>query len=468
MFRERSDELRYSVMGLDLVLSALAFVLAFATRFWFFSPADGNLGHLDLSSYAFFGVLLAVTQVIVLTLLGLYRNQRFLSFLDEVGHLLGGVILNIAFSFAILYYLRIYELSRLLPVFYGIFLFVLVSVGHDVFRRLLSSRRQRGKGFHDVLVVGTTTMAQRTADAIERNPLYGYRVLGFLLEPGSAPTLVPADKVLGSLQDLDAIVEKTSPRDIIFAGDQGTNDNLGYVLQICDRHGIQFHVVPSLGALVTAHGLIENLSGLPLISVRDIPARAGFNRILKRSFDIVFSGLFLLVFSPLYLLIALAVKLTSPGPVFFLQERVGLDNKVFKILKFRTMRVQTEKASDTLWTTKGDPRITSIGRFLRQSSLDEIPQFINIFLGQMSVVGPRPERPFFVEQFKDQYQYFKRRHAVKAGLTGWAQINGLRGDTSIQDRIEADIYYIENWTLFLDLKIVFLTPFKGMIHKNAY
>lgn len=468
MFRERSDELRYSLMVLDLALSALAFVLAFATRFWFFSPGEGNLGHLDLASYAFFGVLLAVSQVVVLTLLGLYRNQRFLSFLDEVGSLLGGVVLNIAFSFAILYYLRIYELSRLLPVFYGVFLFVMVSVGHDVFRRLLSRRRQQGKGFHDVLVVGATAMAQRTAEAIEKNPLYGYRVIGFLTEPGVKSVLVPTDKVLGSLADLDAVIERTHPRDIIFSGDQGTNDTLGEVLQVCDRHGIQFHVVPSLGALLTAHGLMENLSGLPLISVRDIPARVGLNRILKRSFDIVFSGLFLLVFSPLYLLIALAVKLSSRGPVFFLQDRVGLDNKVFKILKFRTMRVQTEKASDTLWTTKGDPRITPIGKFLRQSSLDEIPQFINIFLGQMSVVGPRPERPYFVEQFKDQYKYFKRRHAVKAGLTGWAQINGLRGDTSIQERIEADIFYIENWTFFLDLKIVILTPFKGMIHKNAY
>lgn len=468
MFRERSDELRYTLMVFDLSLSALAFVLAFATRFWFFSPGDGDLGHLDLSSYTFFGFLLALSQVVVFSLLGLYRNQRFLSFLDEVGYLLGGVILNIVFSFAILYYLRIYEVSRLLPVFYGFFLFVFVSVGHDVFRRALSRWRQQGKGFHNVLVVGTTGMALRTADAIERSPLYGYRVLGFLLEPGVQPPLVPQEKILGSLTELDEVIERTRPRDLIFAGEQGTNDNLGHLLQICDRHGIQFHVVPSLGALVTAHGLIENLNGLPLISVRDIPARMGFNRILKRSFDLVFSGLFLLVFSPLYFLIALAVKLTSPGPVFFLQDRVGLDNKVFKILKFRTMRVQPEQASNTIWTTKDDPRITPIGKFLRMSSLDEIPQFINIFLGQMSVVGPRPERPFFVEQFKDQYQYFKRRHAVKAGLTGWAQINGLRGDTSIQERIEADIFYIENWTFFLDVKIVLLTPFKGMIHKNAY
>ena len=192
------------------------------------------------------------------------------------------------------------------------------------------------------------------------------------------------------------------------------------------------------------------------------------NRVLKRTFDLVFSGLFILVFSPVFLAIALAVKLTSKGPVFFSQDRVGLDNEVFKIIKFRTMRVQTTQASNTVWTTKDDPRITPIGKFLRKSSLDEIPQFFNIFVGQMSVVGPRPERPYYVDQFRDKYKYFKRRHAVKAGLTGWAQINGLRGDTSIQDRIDADLYYIENWTFFLDLKIVLLTPFKGMIHKNAY
>jgi lipopolysaccharide/colanic/teichoic acid biosynthesis glycosyltransferase len=166
--------------------------------------------------------------------------------------------------------------------------------------------------------------------------------------------------------------------------------------------------------------------------------------------------------------LAIAVKLSGRGPVFFTQERVGLDNNVFRIIKFRTMKVQAEIASDSVWTTKGDPRITKIGRFLRQTSLDEIPQFFNIFVGQMSVVGPRPERPYYVEQFKDTYTYFKRRHAVKAGLTGWAQINGLRGDTSIQDRIDADLFYIENWTFWLDLKIVMLTPFKGMIHKNAY
>lgn len=467
MLRERSDELRYTLTVLDLFLSGLAFVVAYLLRFSVFSPGERTVANLDLSSYIFFGVLLAISQAVVFSLLGLYRNHKFLSFINEIGLLFAGAIVNIAFSFAILYYLRIYEVSRLLPVFYGASLILLVTLGHMAFRSAIY-RISSTKDRKPVVIVGTGVTARRATEAFERNPLYGYEVKGFILEDPQDEVLVASDRVLGTLDGFEGLMEGLVPRHLVFAGDHGTNDRLRRLLEVCDRHGIQFHVVPSLGELVTANGLLETLNGLPLISIRDIPARSGFNRILKRTFDIVFSGLFLLVFSPLYLLIALAVKVTSPGPVFFLQDRVGLDNKVFKILKFRTMRVQTEQASNTKWTTKDDPRITPIGKFLRKSSLDEIPQFINIFLGQMSVVGPRPERPYFVEQFKDQYHYFQRRHAVKAGLTGWAQINGLRGDTSIQDRIDADIYYIENWTFFLDLKIVFLTPFKGMIHQNAY
>jgi len=465
MFRERSDELRYTLAVVDLVLSFLAFALGFFFRF---GPNTGELGSIDLTSYVFFGCLLSISQVIAFSLLGLYRLQKFLSFLDEVGVLVLGTLLNIAFSFAILYYLKIYEVSRLLPLYYGVSLLVFISGGHSVFRRYLWRRRRRGLGLHDLLIVGATDTAVRTAEALEKNLIFGYQVVGFVQEEGRTKPSVPRERILGKMDELSDLVDRIRPGDIIYAGDHGTQETLGAVLEICDRQGIQLHVVPGFGNLVTANGLLENLSGLPLISIRDIPARSGFNRVLKRTFDVIFSGVFLLVFSPLYLGIALAVKLTSRGPVFFSQERVGLDNRVFKIVKFRTMRVQEEQASDTVWTTKDDPRITPIGKFLRRSSLDEIPQFINIFLGQMSVVGPRPERPYYVEQFKDRYQYFKRRHAVKAGLTGWAQINGLRGDTSIQARIDADLYYIENWTFFLDLKIVFLTPFKGMIHKNAY
>lgn len=466
MVRERSDEIRYTLIIIDVVLSALAFILAFALRFSVLADSEDPLSRIVLSDYVLLGILLSFSQVVVFSLLGLYRGHRFLSFTDEIGLLIGGMILNIAFSFAILYYLRIYELSRLLPILYGVSLVLIVTVGHSLFRFLLKRLRMRGRGMQGVVIVGVGATAQRTSEILEASPLFGYRVLGFVADSSDAEAKVPSERILGRWDELDVVTSQHHPRDIIYTGLD--LQSLETVLAVCDRQGVQLHVIPSFGEVITSKGLLEDLGGLPLISIRDIPARFGINRILKRAFDIVFSGLFMLVFSWLFLLIALAIKLTSRGPVFFSQDRVGLDNKVFKILKFRTMRVQEAQKSDTLWTTQNDPRITSIGQFLRKSSLDEIPQFINIFFGQMSVVGPRPERPYFVEQFKDQYKYFKRRHAVKAGLTGWAQINGLRGDTSIQARIDADIYYIENWTFFLDLKIVFLTPFKGMIHKNAY
>jgi exopolysaccharide biosynthesis polyprenyl glycosylphosphotransferase len=468
MFRERSDELRFTVAFIDLLTSFLAVVAAFVLRFFILDPTLGDYQGLELGRYVFVGCLLALTQTVVLGFFGLYRRQKFLSFLDEIGTLVAGVLFNIILSFAILYYIKVYDVSRLLPVFYGLLLLVFLVVSHNLFRRILIHRRRKGLGLHDLVIVGGNPTALKTSRALEKSVLSGYRVRGFLLEGHEESPAVPPEKILGNLADLESLLLQNPPGDLIYTGDKNYQENLKVVLEACDRHGIQLHVVPSFGELVTARGLLESLDGLPLISIRDIPARTGFNRVMKRTFDIVFSGAFLLVFSWLFLLVALAVKLTSRGPVFFLQDRVGLDNKVFRILKFRTMRVQTEQASNTVWTTKDDPRITPIGKFLRKSSLDEIPQFINIFIGQMSVVGPRPERPYYVDQFRDKYKYFKRRHAVKAGLTGWAQVNGLRGDTSIQDRIDADIYYIENWTFFLDLKIVLLTPFKGMIHKNAY
>jgi Undecaprenyl-phosphate glucose phosphotransferase len=468
MFRERSDELRYTVMGLDLGLGLLAFLTAFGWRFALLDPTLGDFRNLELGRYALLGGLLACSQVVVLAALGLYKNLRFLSFLGEIGYLVSGTFLNIVLSFAVLYYLRIYEVSRSVPLLFAVITVVFLVVGHNLFRRVLIVRRRRGHGLRNLIIVGGNSTALRTATALEGNRLTGYRVKGFVLESADEAAQVPAEKVLGTIDRLEAILSAEQGADVIFTGDANYREHLKLVLETCDRHGLQLHVVPSFGDLVTARGQLEDLDGLPLLSIREIPARSGVNRVLKRTFDIVFSGLFILVFSPVFLALAVAVKLTSRGPVFFTQERVGLDNKVFRIVKYRTMKVQSAQASDTVWTTKDDPRITSIGKFLRRSSLDEIPQFFNIFVGQMSVVGPRPERPYYVEQFRDKYKYFKRRHAVKAGLTGWAQINGLRGDTSIQERIDADIYYIENWTFFLDLKIVVLTPFKGMIHKNAY
>ncbi len=468
MFRERTEEIKFSFLFLDVLLASLAFTVAFSIRFFVMYPND--YATLDKLSYALFGGILILAQVVVYSGLNLYTPRRFLSSLDEVGAVLGGAGLNLFFSFAILYYLHIYEVSRLLPLLYFVSEVVLTLIGHSLFRKLVLGRRNTGRDLREVIIVGAGPAARKAAEIIERNRLFGLKVTGFVLEEGDLSEDVQAmgEAVLGSVEELEAITERLKPTYVLYAGHSDNHQNLKKVLNLCDNQGIHLQVVPSYSDLITVNGSIENYDGLPVLTIRDIPARSGVNRVLKRTFDIVFSLVFLLVFSPIFLVVALLVKATSKGPVFFLQERVGLDNKVFKMLKFRTMKVQDAQASATVWTTKNDPRVTAIGRILRKTSLDEIPQFLNILLGQMSVVGPRPERPYYVEQFKTRYPYFKRRHAVKAGLTGWAQINGFRGDTSIQDRIDADIYYIENWSIFLDLKIVLLTPFKGIFSKNAY
>ncbi len=467
MFRERSEELKYTLILLDFFLALLAYAAAFSVRFFLVDADRSEFIQLDRVTYLFFGVLLAGSQVITFWLLGLYSPRRFLSFLGEIGVVLGGLVLNILFSISILYFMKIYQVSRILPLLYGIAILVFILAGHNLFRRFILRRRKAGHDLKDVIIIGSGPLAEKTAKVVESDKLLGLRVLGYVVEQKDQGLSIPEPR-LGCVEDLDSLIPRYNPSYLIYAGQNGGHDDLKAVLNICDTHGIHLQIVPSYSELITVNGQIENYDGLPIISIRDIPSRLGFNRVMKRAFDLLFSGLFILLFSWGYLLIALAVKLTSRGPVFFTQERVGLDNKIFKIVKFRTMKVQDEGASATIWTTKDDPRITPIGRFLRKSSLDESPQFFNIFVGQMSVVGPRPERPFYVEQFKDKYQFFKRRHAVKAGLTGWAQINGLRGDTSIQERIDADIFYIENWSLGLDLKIVLLTPFKAVMHKNAY
>lgn len=464
MFRERSEEIKFSLILLDLCLAFAAYLAAFTIRFFVMNQDLSDFRQLELPSYLFLGLLLAVFQIVIFMLMNFYSPRRFLSFLDEISVVIIGVFFNIMCSMAILYFFKIYEVSRILPLLYGTFILLFVVTGHNIFRRLILHKREKGKDLKDVLIIGDGVSALKTATVIEKNRLFGLRVLGFVSEE---PAELKAGYV-GRIADLDSLIVEHKPSYIIYAGHSDYHENLKMVLGICDNNGIHLQVVPSYSELITVNGQIENYDGLPVISIRDIPSRVGLNRVVKRTFDLLFSLIFIGVFSPIFILIALLVKLTSKGPVFFLQDRVGLDNKVFKMFKFRTMKVQDAQASATIWTTKDDPRVTRIGKFLRKSSLDEIPQFFNILLGQMSVVGPRPERPFYVEQFKDQYRYFKRRHAVKAGLTGWAQINGFRGDTSIQDRIDADIFYIENWSFFLDLKIILLTPFKGMVSKNAY
>ena len=275
-------------------------------------------------------------------------------------------------------------------------------------------------------------------------------------------------KVLGSIGNLNYILPENKMDEIAITLPLSCYDRLEEIVHVCEKAGVHTKFIPDYNNLIPTHPYTEDLMGLPVINIRNVPLTNTLNANVKRTVDIVGSLVGIVVTSPIMLLIAAMIKITSPGPVIFKQERIGLHNKPFYMYKFRTMEVQSPKEERKAWTIKDDPRVTPFGRFLRRLSLDELPQLFNIIKGDMSLVGPRPERPLFVEKFKEEIPRYMVKHQVRPGLTGWAQVCGYRGDTSIRKRIDYDLYYIENWTLGFDFKIMFMTFFTGFVNKNAY
>lgn len=465
MLRERNETYMLLFATIDMLAAFLSFWAAFLIRFFL---QDGDISSINLGGYLFVGIVITVSQVMVFNLMNMYRSWKIGLLKNEFGSLIMGTIITIFVALGVIFFLKTHRYSRLVILYFGIINIVLVSVCRSILRAAINHLHMKGKQLRPMVVIGTGKAANHVELIIRRNQLYGYNVKGFVQLPNEDAPEVAAGKVLGQLNELSHILKEIEPYHVIFAGDTADSEILQQAIKICSYEGILLHLVPSFSELITSRIQIESLEGIPLISLRDIPARRGFSRLLKRVFDTLFALLFIVLFSPFYFLIGLFIKLSSRGPVLLKQERVGLNNKSFQLLKFRTMYVQQSADSDTIWTKSHDPRVTPVGRILRKFSLDETPQFFNVLFGKMSVVGPRPERPYWVEQFKERYKGYMQRHGMKAGITGWAQINGLRGDTSIEERVSADIYYIENWSFLLDLKIIALTPFKSMIDKNAY
>lgn len=468
MLKERSQTFKLLFVFLDLFWAIASFALAFILRYAIEEDPNFFLDSVELGSYIILGFVLGFTQILGFLSIDLYHPRRGLSFTDEFLAIVSGVFLNLIFILAILFFFRGESFSRLVISYYAIIAPITISIAHYFLRKLLRHLRTKGYNLRSVIILGTGKNALAFQESIQKHSIYGYIIAGFVLGNKNFFKKDSPNTILGKWKDLESIILEEKPDLIIYSFSHEEGSYLKETIDICDYNGIDLKVIPSYEEFITARGRVEVLEGIPVISIRNIPIRLGYNQTVKRIFDISFSSLFILFFSPIYLCIAILIKLTSKGPVFYKQERVGLDNKSFYMLKFRTMMVQEKQESDTKWTVPNDPRVTKIGATLRKLSLDETPQFFNVLMGSMSVVGPRPERPYFVDQFQVKHRHYMRRHAVKAGITGWAQIQGLRGDTSIEKRIEADIYYIENWSLLFDIKIVLLTPFKGLYSKNAY
>ncbi len=335
-------------------------------------------------------------------------------------------------------------------------------------RAFLRTARARGWNQRHVLVCGAGPLGSRVAHAIHAHRWTGLVVRGFLDDdPARAGTTVEGIPVLGPLSAVHDTIAGKGIDQVFVAIPFSENGKLPGLLSALTTEVVDVRIVPDLAGFGPLNMSISEFDGIPVVSLRESPL-VGWSRVAKRGLDIAVSLAVLAIAAVPMLLVALAVRLTSKGPVFYSQERMGLDGRTFRMLKFRTMRVDAEAATGAVWAVKDDPRRTPIGAFLRSTSLDELPQFLNVLAGQMSVVGPRPERPVFIQDFKTRIPQYMLRHKVKAGITGWAQVNGWRGDTSLEKRIEHDLYYIEHWSIAFDLWIILLTPVKGLVGKNAY
>ena len=369
--------------------------------------------------------------------------------------------LGILITIFILYTIEEGNISRsVLYMFYGICILASWGVRMLIFYSLRNMRK-RGLNQKQVVLVGYSRAAEEYIDRIRENPQWGYVVRGILDDNIPAGTMYRGIKVIGRIANLNVILPESRLDEIAITLGLSEYYRLEEIVALCEKSGVHTKFIPDYNKIIPTKPYTEDILGLPVINIRYVPLSNTFNSMIKRVMDIIGSIIGIIVASPVMLVMCILIKITSPGPLIYRQERVGLHNQTFWM-------IQPEAEEKKAWTVKNDPRVTGIGRFMRRTSIDELPQLFNILKGDMSLVGPRPERPFFVEKFREEIPRYMVKHQVRPGLTGWAQVNGYRGDTSIRKRIEYDLYYIENWTVGLDIKILFMTIFKGFINKNAY
>ena len=461
---------------LHVVLDGLVVIVSYALAWWLKLSGIFTNDHVGVLSFEFY--MKALFFIVPLYMLlyyafNLYTPKRAQGRRLELSNIIMantvGILIVFAGFFLVLSYTEeAKNFSRSMFAYFYIFNIVLEEVERLVVRGFLRSIRRRGYNQKHILLVGYSKAAEQYIDRIKQNPQWGYNIRGILDDNIARGTVYKGVKVIGSIENLTFILPENKLDEIAITLGLEEYYKLEKIVSQCEKSGVHTKFIPDYGNIIPTRPYTEDLLGLPVINIRYVPLSNTFNAMVKRLMDIVGSIICIVIFSPVMLLSAILVKITSSGPLIFKQERVGLHNEKFMMYKFRTMYVQTEEEEKKGWTQKNDPRVTKVGGFLRKTSLDEFPQLFNVLKGDMSLVGPRPERPQYVEKFREEIPRYMIKHQVRPGMTGWAQVNGYRGDTSIRKRIEHDLYYIENWTLGLDIKILFLTVFKGFINKNAY
>lgn len=465
MFQQRLKFFRSILYLGDLALVGVAWFAAYFLRFYLpILPVTKGIAPLSL--YIMLFLLVLADFAVVLPLSGLYRRPW-----AGTGHalwpVLRAVAIGVVVAITLTWFLRPYDFSRLVFLHY----FVLLSLGLLLYRPVLRHFWRQAypeNAGERVLIVGAGDLAAQVAANIKKNPVLGLSLVGCLSrDPGKVGGQVGGLSVLGSFAQVARIVAQRQVQVVIIALPLSAHEALPQILEGLSEEMVDVRIVPDLYRFMSLGSTVESFEGMPIIGLRGSRLE-GWPRVLKRVMDAAGSLLFIMAFSPLMALIALGVRLSSPGPVLYRQKRMGLDGVEFEMFKFRTMRVGAEAETGPVWARPDDPRRTRLGAILRRTSLDELPQFFNVLSGEMSLVGPRPERPELITQFRSQIPGYMLRHMVKAGITGWAQINGWRGNTDLAKRIQHDLYYIENWSLLFDLKIIMLTPLRGLIHPHAY
>jgi Undecaprenyl-phosphate glucose phosphotransferase len=452
-----------SLVTIDILMIGLAFLMGYQLRL------RSEYENMQPFS-AYWGMLLVhiLSNLMVFFFYRLYHRQRSLSYIDQFYAIFGaasvGTIIAIAFiSFALKNQI---DYPRLMMVYTWILTILFASLGRLIQSRFQRSLQAHGWGEERVLIVGAGEVGRMVLRKIRESPSLGYRVIG-IVDDETRTKAVQNSPVLGKIDDIPDLIEAEQVNEVIVAMPEASHHEILKIVNKCDRAKVSVKVFPDVFQIMASEVSIGDLGGLPLLTVRDTALR-GWKLTVKRAMDVTGSAMALILSSPIMMLLAILIKLDSEGPVFYTQERMGLDEKRFMMLKFRSMRADAESETGPVWATANDSRRTRLGAIIRRFSIDELPQFINVLLGEMSLVGPRPERPVFVEQFKKDIPRYMDRHREKAGITGWAQVNGLRGDTSIIERTKYDLWYIENWSVILDLRILIRTLLNFFTYRNAY
>ena len=472
MIKDNQKRLNRMHVLLDILVTVVAYALA-----WFI-VISGKVLPLDegvLKPQVYFMALIFIVPIylILYASFHLYVPKRIQGRRSELANICKANVIGLMLFTFVLFGLRrfvshlSYFSTKMILAFFAANI-ILLEAERISIRIFLRSLRTNGYNQKHVLLIGYSRAAEGFIDRVSVNPEWGYHVQGILDDHRPAGFAYKKVQVLGPTNHLEDFLASNTLDEIAITLSIKEYSNLEQIVAACEKSGVHTKFIPDYNNIIPTIPYMEDLQGLPVIHIRHVPLTGVFNATMKRIVDLAGALFGLIVFSPLMLVTALLIKITSPGPVLFSQEGIGLHNRPFKMYKFRSMEVQDPGRERSQWTTPHDPRVTPVGRFIRKTSIDEMPQFFNVLIGDMSLVGPRPERPLFVEKFKEEIPRYMIKHQVRPGLTGWAQVNGYRGDTSITKRIEHDLYYIENWSLGFDFKIMFLTVFKGFINKNAY